>query len=82
MAIEIAPGIVVDPTVRSGKPVVKGTRVAVEDVLELMAGGLTFDQVLTDAYPHLSRTDLESCLRYAAQVIKGEEIHVSLPPAP
>lgn len=82
MAVEIAPRIVVDTNVRFGKPVIQGTRIAVEDVLDLVAGGLSFDQILKDCYPHLSREDIEACLRYAAQVIKGEEVHVSVPPSP
>jgi uncharacterized protein (DUF433 family) len=51
--------------VRSGKPCVKGTRVAVYDVLEYLAGGMSEDQILGD-FPDLTRDDIRACLSFAA----------------
>ncbi len=48
MAVEIAPRIVVDPSVRFGKPVLKGTRVPVELVIGKLAGGMTVDAVIEE----------------------------------
>lgn len=57
--------ITVDPTVRSGKPCIKGTRITVYDVLEYMAGGMDKAEILAD-FPDLSRDDLRACLAFAA----------------
>lgn len=53
--------IVIDPAILVGKPVVKGTRLAVEFVLDLLAGGWTFDQIL-DNYPGLTAEDVRACI--------------------
>lgn len=58
--------IVIDPTVRFGKPVVRGTRVTVGDVLSYLAGGMSEDDILAD-FPQLSRDDIRACLAYAAE---------------
>jgi uncharacterized protein (DUF433 family) len=57
--------IVVDPEVLSGKPVVRGTRLAVEFVLELLASGESEETLLTN-YPGLTRDDILACLSYAS----------------
>lgn len=57
--------ITVNPTVRSGKPCIKGTRIAVYDVLEYLAGGMTEEQVLDD-FPDLTRDDIRASLGFAA----------------
>ncbi len=57
--------ISIDPAVRSGKPCIKGTRIAVYDVLEYLAGGMSEDQILAD-FPDLTRDDIRACLAFAA----------------
>ena len=57
--------IAIIPGIRSGKPCVKGTRIAVYDVLEYLAGGMTEDQILGD-FPDLAREDIRACLAFAA----------------
>jgi uncharacterized protein (DUF433 family) len=57
--------ISVDPSVRSGKPCIKGTRITVYDVLEYLAGGMTEDQILAD-FPDLTREDIRAALSFAA----------------
>ena len=57
--------IAISPGVRSGKPCIKGTRIAVYDVLEYLAGGMTEDQILGD-FPDLKREDIRACLAFAA----------------
>ena len=61
--------IVSDPAVLGGKPVVKGTRISVEFLLELFASGATRVDVL-ERYPHLTAEDVEEALRYSADVLK------------
>ena len=58
--------ITIDPEVRSGKPVVKGTRITVTDVLEYLAGGMTPDEIL-DGFPSLTPEDIRAVLAFAAQ---------------
>ena len=57
--------IMVDPEVRSGTPHVKGTRIAVYDVLEYLAGGMSEDEILVD-FPDLTRDDIRAVLAFAA----------------
>jgi len=58
--------ITVDPTVRFGKPCVRGTRIAVGDVLGYLASGMSEDQILRE-FPQLTRDDIRACLAYAAE---------------
>ena len=66
--------IVVNPKVMAGKPVIKGTRIPVEQILKLLAQGLSFDDILKD-YPHLKREDIMAALLYAARVMGREEVY-------
>jgi uncharacterized protein (DUF433 family) len=65
--------IVADPAVLTGKPVVKGTRLAVEFVLELLANGWTQDQILAN-YPGLTAEDIRACLECAREVVQEERV--------
>ena len=58
--------ISLDPAIRFGKPCVRGTRIAVGDILGYLAGGMSEDRVLTD-FPQLTRDDIRACLAYAAE---------------
>ena len=57
--------IVIDWEVRFGKPTIKGTRIAVADVLEYMAGGDSEEDILRE-FPELTSEDVRACLAYAA----------------
>ena len=65
--------IVVDPQVLVGKPVIKGTRLAVEFLLELMAEGWTLEEVLKN-YPQLTQEDVQAALHYAADAMKQQQV--------
>ncbi|NOZ57559.1 MAG: DUF433 domain-containing protein [Calditrichaeota bacterium] len=52
----------VDPKIHFGKPCVAGTRIPVQDVLELVRDGLTFDEIIRDYYPELTRVDIRACI--------------------
>lgn len=71
-SMTVADRIEVDPTVMTGKPVIKGTRIPVELILRKLAEGATGED-LFDAYPRLTREDLQAALRYAADVLAHEE---------
>jgi uncharacterized protein (DUF433 family) len=66
--------IVVNPKIMGGKPIVKGTRITVEQVLKMLAQGLSTQEILKD-YPHLSKDDVTAVLLYAAKVAGEEEIY-------
>ena len=67
--------IVIDPNIYGGKPCIRGTRITVTMILELIEDGLTFQQIIQDYYPHLSEQDIKACLEYARAVVEGEDIH-------
>lgn len=73
--VEIAPRIVVDPAVRFGKPIIRGTRVPVALVLSKLAGGMTVDS-LQDEYD-LQPEDIQAALHYAAQLVAGEDLMIA-----
>jgi uncharacterized protein (DUF433 family) len=60
--------ISIDPDVCNGRPVVRGTRIAVQTVLEFLAAGDSVEDVLEE-YPSLSRADVQACLDYASRVM-------------
>jgi uncharacterized protein (DUF433 family) len=66
--------IIVDPRILTGKPVVKGTRISVELVMDLLAAGWNHQQVL-DSYPSLTQEDVLACLGYASEVLHGERVY-------
>lgn len=73
--------IVVNPNVRFGKPCVAGTRITVQDVLELLNEGLSFEEIIRDYYPVLTVEDIRACVRYAIALVASEDIHITAVPA-
>ncbi|MDO8655325.1 MAG: DUF433 domain-containing protein [bacterium] len=69
---EIAPRIGIDPNVRFGRAVIKGTRVPVDLVLGKIAGGMTIEEVEKEY--ELTRTDILAALRYAAKALQRETL--------
>jgi len=68
--------IVIDPRVHFGKPCVAGTRIPVENVLELIQEGVPFEEIVEKYYPDLEVEDVKACARYATELVRSEEIHV------
>jgi uncharacterized protein (DUF433 family) len=64
--------IVVDPEILAGKPAIRGTRLAVEFILELLAAGQSESQILSN-YPGLKREDILACLSYASYLAHGHQ---------
>ena len=60
-----------DSKVLLGKPVIRGTRISVELILNKLAGGETVEQIL-ESYPHLAKKHINACLAYAADTIRNE----------
>lgn len=67
-----------NPNVLAGKPCVKGTRIAVYMVLELVEAGLSFNEIRTKFYPQLSEEDIKACISYARQIVQNEEVHLAV----
>ena len=59
-----------------GKPVIRGTRLAVEFIVGLLADGWTETQII-DNYPGISHEDITACLRYATETLKSERVYLT-----
>jgi uncharacterized protein (DUF433 family) len=65
--------ITADPNVLTGKPIIKGTRISVELVLECLGRGWSVDDILGQ-YPHLTRESITACVDYARDLVKSETV--------
>lgn len=70
--------IEIDPKIMLGKPVIRGTRIPVELVLRKLAEGATEPDLL-DAYPRLTREDIQAAIGYAADTLANEETLIVTP---
>ena len=66
--------IVIDPEILCGKPVIKGTRLAVEFIVDLLAQGWTAADVLKN-YPGVTQEDILACLAYASAILHAEKVY-------
>ena len=66
--------IITDPNVMLGKPVVAGTRITVEHILERLGAGESIEDLLA-AHPRLTRDGIQSALNYAAAVLRSDVLH-------
>ena len=65
--------IIVNPKIMVGKPVIKGTRVAVYEIIARVAQGWTFKEIIED-YPRITSEDIKAALLYAEKLVEGEDI--------
>jgi uncharacterized protein (DUF433 family) len=70
---ELLTRITVNPEIFSGKPIIRGRRLAVEHVLGMLAAGDEFETIL-EGYPWLERSDIQACLVYARRHVANERI--------
>jgi uncharacterized protein (DUF433 family) len=68
--------ILIDTRIHFGKPCVANTRIPVEDVLELVQEGISFDEIIQKYYPDLEIADIKACVVYATELVRSEEIHI------
>jgi len=68
--------ITIKPDVCGGEPTIRGMRITVSQVLEMLAGGMTSEQILNN-YPYLEKRDIEAYLEYAARQAAHREIPLS-----
>jgi uncharacterized protein (DUF433 family) len=69
--------IVIDPKILTGKPTIKGTRLAVEFIVDLLARGWTESEIVKN-YPGLTHQDILACLSYASELLKSETVFPTL----
>lgn len=65
--------ITIDPQVLVGKPVLKGTRISVELVIDMLARGWTNEQIIQQ-YPHVTKEGIQACLAYTAEILRSERV--------
>lgn len=73
--LQLATGIIIDPSIRTGRPVIRGTRVPVDIIVSRVAAGMTI-QAVADEYD-ITEQDVYNALRYAAQRLTEEQIWVT-----
>jgi uncharacterized protein (DUF433 family) len=61
------------PDICHGQPCIKGTRIMVYIIIELLESGLIPDDIIKDYYPNITKEDIKQCLHYAATLIKDQE---------
>ncbi len=71
--------IIIDPKIMVGKPIIKGTRITVQQILGLLAQGNTTDQILSE-YPHIEKEDIYACLLFAQQALDNSAFQPILAP--
>jgi len=65
--------IEINPNIMFGKPVIKNTRITVEQILRKLSAGMTIDEIISD-HPHLTREDILAAQEFAADYLADEEI--------
>jgi uncharacterized protein (DUF433 family) len=65
--------IEINPDIMFGKPVIKNTRITVEQILRKLAGGMTVEEIIAD-HPHLKPEDIHAAQEFAADYLADEEI--------
>ncbi len=69
--------ISVNPNIHFGKPCIRGTRITVQSILELLDEGISFEGIIKDYYPALHVEDIRACLQYAIALVANEDIHIA-----
>jgi uncharacterized protein (DUF433 family) len=66
--------ITLDPNILSGKPIIRGTRLAVAFIVDLLAQGWSHDEILRN-YPGITLEDIQACLHYASAALQTEKVY-------
>ncbi|MFZ2357697.1 MAG: DUF433 domain-containing protein [Candidatus Omnitrophota bacterium] len=69
--------IVVNPNICHGKPTIRGTRIMLWQILDLLEDGLSFDEIITGYFPQLSKENIKACIEYANLLVKNEEVYLA-----
>ncbi len=74
---ELLNRITFNPSIFTGKPIIRGMRIAVEHILGMLAAGSTVEELL-EGYPFLEKEDIQACLVYAYRIVTHERIEPAL----
>jgi len=74
MAEEWKDRITVDSSILAGKPIIRGTRIAVEFIMDLLSNGWATEKILKN-YPQLEKEDITAVLKYATELLKEEKVY-------
>lgn len=69
--------ISVNPNIHFGKPCISGTRIPVQNILELVREGVSYEEIIRDYYPGIKTEDLQACIQYAIDIVASEDIHIA-----
>ena len=72
--------ITIDSKIHFGKPCIAGTRITVQNVLELLNEGLSFKEIIQNYYPELDDEDIRASMQYAIALVASEDIHLAREP--
>jgi len=73
--LKVTERISINPEVCHGKPCIKGTRIMVYQILDLLEAGLSYEEIIKDYFPKITVDDILACIRFANELVKSEEIH-------
>ena len=65
--------IIIDPEILKGKPIIAGTRISVELILELLSSGMSIEEIIKE-YPHLTKKSILEAIKYAKKSMEHEEV--------
>lgn len=66
--------IIINQEILAGKPVIEGTRISVEFILEMLSSGMSIEDIIRE-YPHLKKVDILASIDYAVSILKNEEVY-------
>ena len=72
--------ITIDSKIHFGKPCIAGTRITVQNILELLNEGLSFKEIIKNYYPVLDDEDIRASIQYAIALVASEDIHLAREP--
>lgn len=76
--MKISGRVSIDPRICHGKPCIKGTRIMVSQVLDLLSAGISAEKIISkDYFPDLTLEDIYACIDFANRIIKNEEVHLA-----
>jgi len=76
--VEINGKVSIDPKICHGKPRIKGTRIMVSQVLDLLSAGISPEKIISkDYFPDITLEEIYACIDFANRIIKNEEVHLA-----
>lgn len=67
--------ISINPAICHGKPCIRGHRIMLWQILDLVENDASFDEIIKDYFPHITKEDIKACIHYANTLVRDEEVH-------